>query len=47
MEMKNKGHVGGIVDKRFGENNPQLTPEERMLERFTKEKQVKRNIWIM
>ncbi|KAI9246896.1 nucleolar protein 14 [Phascolomyces articulosus] len=39
MEMKNKGHVGGIVDKRFGENNPQLTPEERMLERFTKEKQ--------
>ncbi|KAI8141258.1 nucleolar protein 14 [Fennellomyces sp. T-0311] len=39
MEMKAKGHVGGIVDKRFGENNPQLTPEERMLERFTKEKQ--------
>ncbi|KAI9489884.1 nucleolar protein 14 [Zychaea mexicana] len=39
LEMKSKGHVGGILDKRFGENNPQLTPEERMLERFTKEKQ--------
>ncbi|KAI9316021.1 nucleolar protein 14 [Dichotomocladium elegans] len=38
-EMKSKGHVGGIIDKRFGENNPHLTPEEKMLERFTREKQ--------
>jgi nucleolar protein 14 len=37
--MKNKHRRGGIIDKRFGENNPSLTPEERMLERFTKEKQ--------
>ncbi|KAJ2963022.1 hypothetical protein NQZ79_g2018 [Umbelopsis isabellina] len=38
-EMKNKGKVGGIVDKRFGESNSNLTPEEKMLERFTKEQQ--------
>lgn len=38
--MKSKGHVGGIIDKRFGENNPHLTPEEKMLERFTRERQV-------
>lgn len=37
--MKNKHRRGGIIDKRFGENNPSLTPEERMLERFTREKQ--------
>lgn len=39
VEMKNKHRRGGIIDKRFGENNPSLTPEERMLERFTREKQ--------
>ncbi|CAO3633792.1 unnamed protein product [Cunninghamella blakesleeana] len=39
VEMKNKNRIGGIVDKRFGENNPNLTPEERMLERFTRERQ--------
>lgn len=37
--MRNKNRHGGIIDKRFGENNPSLTPEERMLERFTREKQ--------
>lgn len=37
--MKNKNRRGGIIDKRFGENNPNMTPEERMLERFTREKQ--------
>jgi nucleolar protein 14 len=41
--MKNKGKVGGIVDKRFGESNSTLTPEEKMLERFTKEQQVNNN----
>lgn len=38
--MRNKGKVGGIVDKRFGESDSNLTPEEKMLERFTKEQQV-------
>ncbi|KAI9266971.1 nucleolar protein 14 [Sporodiniella umbellata] len=39
VEMKNKHRRGGVIDKRFGESNPHLTPEEKMLERFTKEKQ--------
>ena len=30
---------GGMVDRRFGENNPTMTPEERALERFVREKQ--------
>ncbi|KAI8388156.1 nucleolar protein 14 [Radiomyces spectabilis] len=38
-ELKNKNRIGGIIDKRFGESNPHLTPEEKMLERFTKERQ--------
>lgn len=29
------------MDKRFGENDPSLAPEEKMLERFTREKQLK------
>ena len=37
MHQRNK--VGGIVDRRFGENDPTMDPEERMLQRFTKEKQ--------
>ena len=31
--------MGGIVDRRFGENDPTMTPEERILQRFTMEKQ--------
>ena len=27
------------MDRRFGENDPTMTPEDRMLERFTKERQ--------
>lgn len=27
------------MDRRFGENDPTMTPEERMLERFTRERQ--------
>lgn len=38
-EFEKKNHAGGIVDRRFGENDPTMTPEERMLERFTKERQ--------
>ncbi|CAG8607361.1 5960_t:CDS:10 [Rhizophagus irregularis] len=30
---------GGIVDHRFGENNSNISPEEKFLERFTKERQ--------
>ena len=39
--MRRRNRVGGITDKRFGENDPTMTPEERMIERFTREKQRK------
>ena len=38
-EYDEKGRTGGIVDRRFGENDPVMSLEERMLERFTKERQ--------
>ncbi|CCE64988.1 hypothetical protein TPHA_0J01670 [Tetrapisispora phaffii CBS 4417] len=34
-----KNRRGGLVDRRFGESNKNITEEERMLERFTREKQ--------
>lgn len=39
VEMQRRNKAGGIVDRRFGENDPTMTPEDRMLERFTREKQ--------
>jgi len=33
--MANKNKVGGIIDKRFGENDPTMDPEEKMLHRLT------------
>lgn len=38
-EYQDKDRVGGILDHRFGENDPTMTPDERMLERFTRERQ--------
>ncbi|KAL8729835.1 MAG: hypothetical protein Q9166_004476 [cf. Caloplaca sp. 2 TL-2023] len=38
-EMQMRKKVGGILDRRFGEDNPKMTPEEKALERFVKEKQ--------
>ncbi|KAI0236881.1 nucleolar complex protein 14 [Massospora cicadina] len=40
-EFKNRNRTGGVIDRRFGENDANLTPEEKMLERFTREKQKK------
>jgi len=40
MQRRNK--TGGIVDRRIGENDPTMTPEERALQRFTREKQRKK-----
>jgi nucleolar protein 14 len=37
--MSRRNKVGGINDRRFGENDPTMTPDEKMLERFTQEKQ--------
>lgn len=31
--------MGEIIDRRFGENDPTIAPEDKMLERFTQEKQ--------
>ncbi|KAI9710268.1 MAG: nucleolar complex protein 14 [Bogoriella megaspora] len=41
-EMQRRNRVGGIVDRRIGENDPTMTPEERALQRFTREKQKKK-----
>lgn len=39
VEMQKRKKIGGITDRRFGENDPMMTPEEKALERFVKEKQ--------
>ncbi|KAF2460113.1 nucleolar protein 14 [Lineolata rhizophorae] len=39
VEMQRRNKVGGIVDRRIGENDPTMTPEERMMQRFAREKQ--------
>lgn len=38
-EWEERNRAGGIVDRRFGENDPSMSLEERMLERFTRERQ--------
>ncbi|PPQ63128.1 hypothetical protein CVT24_005768 [Panaeolus cyanescens] len=38
-EYEEKERAGGVIDRRFGENDPSMSLEERMLERFTKERQ--------
>lgn len=39
VELQQKNKVGGIIDRRIGENDPTLAPEEKMLKRFAAEKQ--------
>ncbi|OJJ46292.1 hypothetical protein ASPZODRAFT_133323 [Penicilliopsis zonata CBS 506.65] len=41
QEMNKKNKTGGILDRRFGENDPTMTPEERAAERFARESQRK------
>ncbi|KAL1311698.1 hypothetical protein AAFC00_001800 [Neodothiora populina] len=38
-ELQRRNKTGGIIDRRIGENDPTMTPEERALQRFTREKQ--------
>ncbi|ROT37309.1 Nop14-like protein [Sodiomyces alkalinus F11] len=38
-EMQRRNRVGGILDKRFGEADPTMAEEDKMLERFVREKQ--------
>jgi hypothetical protein len=37
MQRRNK--VGGLIDRRFGEDDPNLSLEDKMIERFTREQQ--------
>lgn len=37
-EMQEKHKIGTLIDKRFGEKNSQLSSEEKLLQRFMKEK---------
>ncbi|ODV58763.1 snoRNA-binding rRNA-processing protein NOP14 [Ascoidea rubescens DSM 1968] len=39
LKKSRKNKIGGLVDRRFGENDSNLSSEEKMLERFTREKQ--------
>ena len=39
-ERLRRNRTGGVVDRRFGENDPDMDPEEKMLERLAREKQV-------
>ncbi|KAF2088317.1 Nop14-like protein [Saccharata proteae CBS 121410] len=41
-ELNARNKVGGIIDRRIGENDPNMTPQEKMLERFTREKSRKK-----
>ncbi|KAJ3414203.1 nucleolar complex protein 14 [Chytridiales sp. JEL 0842] len=38
VELKRKNKVSAFIDKRFGENNPEMSIEDKMMERFMKEK---------
>jgi len=40
-EREQRNRTGGVIDRRFGENDPNMGLEERMLERFAREKQVR------
>jgi nucleolar protein 14 len=39
VEMQRRNKVGGLVDRRFGENDPSMSLEDKMIERFTREQQ--------
>ncbi|KAL2017494.1 hypothetical protein VTK56DRAFT_2036 [Thermocarpiscus australiensis] len=41
VEMQRRNKVGGLIDRRFGEDNPNLSLEEKMIERYTREQQRK------
>ncbi|KAH6650185.1 nucleolar protein 14 [Chaetomium tenue] len=39
VEMQRRNKVGGLIDRRFGEDDPNMSLEEKMMERFTREQQ--------
>jgi nucleolar protein 14 len=38
LEVQSRNKVGGIVDRRIGEDDPSMTAEERAIQRFAKER---------
>jgi nucleolar protein 14 len=40
-EIQSRNKVGGILDRRFGENDPTMTPEQRAAERFARQSERK------
>ncbi|KAK7606136.1 nucleolar protein 14 [Phyllosticta paracitricarpa] len=41
-ELQKRNKTGGIIDRRIGENDPTMTLEDKMLERFTRERSRKK-----
>lgn len=39
--IQNRHRVGGITDRRIGENDPTMSPEERMLQRYARQRSKK------
>lgn len=37
VEMQRRNKVGGLIDRRFGEDDPNLSVEDKMIERYTRE----------
>lgn len=42
QHLRKAGRTGKFIDRRFGEDNPHVTPEERALERFTRAREIER-----
>lgn len=44
-EIQSRNKVGGLLDRRFGENDPTMTPEQKAAERFARqnERKMKKN----
>ena len=40
-ELQSRNKVGGLLDRRFGENDPTMTPEQRAAERFARQQESK------
>ncbi|KAB2577806.1 rRNA maturation protein [Lasiodiplodia theobromae] len=41
-ELNKRNKAGGIIDRRIGENDPNMSVEDKMMERFTREKSRKK-----
>lgn len=43
-ELQRRNKVGGVVDRRIGEDDPGMTPEEKAIQRFAREKGRKKGV---